>query len=216
VKVFFQQPQLFPWAGYWHKVWSSDVNVIYGGVQYAAREYQNRVKFLDKWLSLPVHRDQSDRICDCQINPKDVQKMGRHLRQNLLSKDKPHRARLRTLVEVMEEWRGDGFLAFQVFAYDFLASALGIRTATIVDPIKWEGTKYEKLGQLLRNYGLENCTLMEGSCCRHFEFEQVPEVMEVQYQSLQPGINPESILWRLATDDDPLEYVKSVGKWEPR
>lgn len=54
MKLSCHQPNLFPWLPFFNKIESSDVFVILNYVQYTRHQYQNRFKWNEKWITLPV------------------------------------------------------------------------------------------------------------------------------------------------------------------
>lgn len=216
MKVFVQQPQFLPWAGFWNKIANADVYVMYAGVQYVRLEYMNRVRFMGRWLNLPVHQTLGDLIRDVRIDPKEVRKIAKTLRQECLNKHMPYRQRLVPLVERMEAWENTSFLSLQTWTFKELAEALGItKLDVITDCAVREGDCLQKLEGVFNEYGLQGCTLLGGQNCRKFEYERIPNVGNVLYQELQAGIDPESIVMRLVRDEHPLEYVQQIAEWRP-
>jgi hypothetical protein len=213
VNVFVQQPQFLPWIGFWHKVWSADVYIMYAGVQYVRSEYQNRVRYLEQWLTLPVHHTLGQPICEVSIVPTDVHKIGVRLQQTAMAKDKPYRCRLKPLVDRLRSWESDSFLDLHVETYRLLALELGIDTTLVVDRAIREGEVLDKLQQSLQAAKMSEITLLAGTNCRDFGYEQIPEIQSVFYQALNPGLNPESLLTLLVVQENPLQVIRRAATW---
>lgn len=216
MKVFVQQPQFLPWAGFWHKVSSADVFVMYAGVQYARAEHQHRVPFLGRWLVLPVIETLGDPICKVRLDPKNVHKIGKTLTMECMNRHRPYRLRIEELVDVLLDWKGDSFLELHVTTYLKIAKILDVKTQLVVDTEIRECSKREKLEATLQKYDLGGCLLLSGMNGRQFGYEEIPSVKEVLYQKVLSDIDPESLLIRIVQEEDPMKYVRSKGSWEAR
>jgi hypothetical protein len=216
MRVFVQQPQLFPWVGFWHKVMSADAYVMYSGVQYRRSEYQNRVLVNGEWLTLPVQGTLGTAIDELELDPRSVRKLGIRLRQTCMSRKWPFSHRLHSLVDLMGTWDNPSFLDFHIASYRCLSLSLGVKTPMVVDTIHREGPAIMKLNDCLGVLGYSGCQLLAGENCRHFGYESMPLVQSVAYQRLLPGLDPNSILPRLTREAHPDEYVSQAGTWESR
>lgn len=76
MKIAIHQPESFPWAGFFHKMYLADVFVILDTVQFKREDVQNRnkIKVANKsaWLTVPVERAPLDTLIkDVRINWDD-------------------------------------------------------------------------------------------------------------------------------------------------
>jgi len=69
--VAAHQPHYMPWLGYLDKIARADLFVVMDDLQFEAQNFQNRQRIKlgggAAWLTVPVHRGQTDRICDKTI-----------------------------------------------------------------------------------------------------------------------------------------------------
>ena len=58
MKVSIQQPEFFPWAGFFNKIYQTDLTVILDSVQFKKRYFENRCRIVNEnefeWLTVPV------------------------------------------------------------------------------------------------------------------------------------------------------------------
>lgn len=72
MKVAVIQPHYLPWMGYFAMMDAVDVFVFYDDVQFSHQSWQqrNKIRLADgrvQWLTVPIHRDFGQRICDVKI-----------------------------------------------------------------------------------------------------------------------------------------------------
>lgn len=71
-KAVILQPTYLPWCGYFAMMDLADVFVFYDDAQLSVQSWQqrNRIKTPNgvKWLTIPIHRNQGQKICDTGIN----------------------------------------------------------------------------------------------------------------------------------------------------
>lgn len=213
MKVFIQQPQFLPWSGFWNKVYTCDVYVMYAGVQYIRLEYQNRVLLNNKWLSLPVFNSLGGLIRDVKIDPRDVNRVEKTIRQVLYRKEFLYCERLNGLLDLLKSWKSDSFLDFHISTYKCLSKELGINTKLVVDTECIGEDKYKKLENTLNKYELKGCILLEGENCRHFNYESIPNIERIKYQVLSKERSPNTVLEILVKEDNPLECIKKFASW---
>ena len=69
--VAIHQPNYLPYLGFFHKMFLSDVFVLYDIAKYSKNDFHNRNRIKTpagpRWLTVPVRRTSVDRICDVEI-----------------------------------------------------------------------------------------------------------------------------------------------------
>jgi hypothetical protein len=216
MKVFVNQPQFLPWTGFWNKILNADAYVLYGGVQYIHREYQNRVSYQSKWITLPVMHSRPDLISQVKIAPNDVKVLAKRIKETFMIRKAPYRDRLLPLFNLLDYWESESFLDFHVKTFECLAQTLGIQTKLYVDVLHEDVDRLTKLEHLLNRHGLTNCTLLAGSNTRHFEYEKIPGLQDVLYQEIHEGINPDTILQLIARHPKPVYEIQRAASWVSR
>jgi hypothetical protein len=72
MRLAAHQPQFMPWLGYFDKMRSCDLFVLFDAVQYKKNEWENRNKIMTsqgpKWLTVPVCHGFGDKITEVRIN----------------------------------------------------------------------------------------------------------------------------------------------------
>ena len=102
MKVSIHQPPFLPWAGWWHKALSSDLHVLYTGVQYEHRGVQRRVKIKGQWVSLSVLSGSRELLKYTMVDPRTVRKAADQIRIAL--KAEPYYGRVEPIVRHMAGW----------------------------------------------------------------------------------------------------------------
>lgn len=77
--IAIHQPNYFPWIGYFHKMYVSDVFVFFDDVEYTSGSFinRNRIKTPDgwMWITVPTKTSSTEPIIDVKIdNQKDWRK----------------------------------------------------------------------------------------------------------------------------------------------
>lgn len=205
MKFAVQQPQFLPWEGYWHRVAECDAFVFYAGVQYPSQNYTNRVRVgPDKtWMVLPVIAPHGTLIKDVKIDPTDVQKLARRIKQTYCTKKKPYAGRLDNLVSLMETWDIPRLLDFLVISHLEVSKLLDRPMNLVLEGTEYTGTPQEKLQACL-----EACKLTEGTMLTS---ERVrgwyePIVKDVLYQQITTEVRDESFLARVVEEENPFNW----------
>ena len=84
MKVAIHQPECFPWLGFFHKIYLSDVFVFLDTVQFTKNNFQNRNKIRignkASWITIPVHNHPIETLIkDIKINWDDPRFFKKHL-----------------------------------------------------------------------------------------------------------------------------------------
>ena len=71
MKIAIHQPNFFPWAGYFYKIYLSDIFVFLDDVQYSKNSYTNRASIIleqkSSWLTIPIKSSLKTKIYDIQV-----------------------------------------------------------------------------------------------------------------------------------------------------
>ena len=71
MKIAIHQPNFFPWAGYFYKIYLSDIFVFLDDVKYSKNSYTNRASIIlekkNNWLTIPVKSSLETKIYDIQV-----------------------------------------------------------------------------------------------------------------------------------------------------
>ena len=214
MRVVIQQPQFLPWAGYWHKVASADILVLYSGVQYVRRSHYSRVKIDGGTLILPVQsHPQSALIRDIRLVPGELPKLAKRIRQSLMGKKNPYGDRLETLVWVMEKDPWSSYSAAMEGLHNLTAAALGL-VIPLTHMYTVEGTTAkDKMEYCLRALFPGRVTLLNGRSGVGMGYGEIPQVAQVLTQYLEPDTPDCSVLQLIARERCPLDVVMSYGSW---
>lgn len=152
--VTAHQPDLAPWAGYWAKAAASDIMIVMGGVAYSKGERTNRVKVNGDWLTIPVVA--GERMIDCMYDPHGVRKARETLKQKLMNKHVPYRARLQPVIDVLDhcmQIRAYGMVDVNLHIMYAVSDILKLDTQFVLDADELYGeTKTDRLQNLLLHY----------------------------------------------------------------
>ncbi len=134
--VSIHQPNYLPWAGYFHKIASSDVFVFLNNVQYSKNSYQNRVQIcLNReafWLTQPVKTKGLFKAYTNEIRFVDESWMQKHAKTLIQCYGKHPRFKdIEPLMEMYGE-PAENMSEFNIRAVRLLCRILNIGTETLV------------------------------------------------------------------------------------
>ena len=174
------QPELLPWYGYIHKLYSSDIFVILDDVQFKKNNFQNRNKILtkngDMWISVPVESKNrlENTIKSTKISwIKDWRKKFIVSLQQNYSKH-PYFKELDIFIKIFDKKHNTLFeLSFDILNY--IIDILDIKTKIILQSdIKPDGQKTELLLDICQKLKVNNYLMGSGSS-DYFDYELFKE-----------------------------------------
>lgn len=150
IRLATQQPGLFPWAGFWHRLVNVDVYGMLVDVQFEHGGFQNRVMLGDSWLTVPIAKEDRHkqirhvRLAD-RFQQRDLIKL---IRGRLPKKKYPYADdRLDEVFAFLDGWQYSSFHIIAESLTIIVARILGIETPlSLIPPAPYDGdTKNDRL-----------------------------------------------------------------------
>ena len=221
MRVSSHQPSLFPWAGYWHKLLSSDLHIVSAGVKFDYAGYQNRVPFNGGWLTVPVCSDSKNQLIkDVRFHPGCLDKVYRTIAQTVGAKRQPHRDRVLFVLEMLlTRLHTDFLLDLNMVALDAIRHQLNCAVPVAVDLLPADETlnKTDRLvARLRRHAGTGPLTYLSGAgAAAYIDPQALPPDVSLLVQFAKEGVCADLILQSLASDHDPVSRVTAMFGWWP-
>lgn len=206
LRVAVQQPQFLPWDGYWHRAAESDLFILYGGVQYADRNYSNRVMVAGSWMTLPVIAAYQATYDEVMVNPHDVHGLVRRIEQTYMTKKCPFGYRLIPLCELLESWDSWSLLDLLAETHMELQKFLRHQPIVRIDHVRRTGDFVEKMKSCLDEFvgpSAGQVTMLSSEKMRGWYDSLVDGV---QYQQIPQKNRDESFMARIVTEQIPDEW----------
>jgi hypothetical protein len=170
------QPELLPWYGYIHKLYSSDIFVLLDDVQFKKNNFQNRNKILTKngevWLSIPV--ESKNRLGNTIRTTQIV--WAKDWRKKFISSIKqnyskhPYFFQLDNFFLIFEE-KYETLFEFSYGILNYLVEILNIKTRIILQSdLQPSGQKTELLLDICKKLNSDNY-LMGGGGSDYFDYQ---------------------------------------------
>jgi hypothetical protein len=219
MRLSSHQPSFLPWAGYWHKVWTSDLHVMSFGVKYDRTGYQNRVKFFGHWLTAQVDKESSrGAIVDVTLTVESIEAILRHADGRIPAKlPGCRRDRLNGILSVLDHTRTVGMMslgALNMATFGAVCATLERHPGELrlsFDPGVGE-TKTDRLLNRVSSHATK-FDYLAGTGAGYLELAKMPG--PVYKQKLLREVPDASILELICTTDDPVDFVLSSFEWEP-
>lgn len=214
MRVSSHQPAFLPWAGFWHKVMSSDAFVLQAGVQWAKDGYLNRIQHQAAWLTLPVDASDTSPISEVTIG-SDIRRIEKTWK-SVAQVPGPYKDRLEPIIERLQAVQpGDSLMFTNIELLRLLARALGVgRYKFILNQYAGSGpTKTDRLDSRLRVAAPQMTSFYMGEgTASYFDPERFARV-ECFVQDPSPFLGSPSILQLIAQEPDPADWIMSKGAW---
>lgn len=216
MNVCSHQPSLLPYIGFWNKIAQCKKYIALCGVNYSHHDFQNRVKLLGAWLTLPLdHKTKNGpidgvRILDHRYLREAATRIDRSLR---IRRFKDH-GRLVPIIEYLNTTNCLDLCYVNLNLTSIVMNILDIHCEVVVDEMRpnEELSKTENLvGHVLR-WEKDPVYFSGPGTMRYLITEIVP--FPIKVQKLKEGLSSESILQLIAEEPDPLDYIMSAATWE--
>jgi len=211
LKVASHQSVFLPWAGFWHKVASSDVVVIANDTDFSRRDYEHRVTIAGAWATLPLRKE--GREISSQVVLSDGGIADR-IERELMVKRFKYRDRLAPIVEDLRTITREEVKLSELnwLLLHSIARVLGLETVFLRDDMKTLGpTKTQRLMTRLSRHITQDYTYLAGFGAKAYldcDFKQ-----PILYQHVADGVSTDSVLQLIAEEEDPLAKIIGVAEW---
>lgn len=219
MRVSSHQPSLLPWAGYWHKVWSSDLHVMSAGVAFDKAGYQNRVMYEGHWLTLPVAKP----VDGVPINQIKLPENGvRDLLATFHGRTKKcgspiRKQRLKHLAMVMEGQRtATSLLSVQLALYCAIQCLLCPEAVTDFRVAQHGGvglSKTDRLMSRVRPHARGQFEYLAGGGASYLVLDEMPGCTQILRQKIVKPVPAGSILDWIVAYDDPYKEIMDSFAW---
>ena len=218
LKIVIHQPQFLPWIGFWHKIVSCDLHVVYAGVKFDQYDHEHRVTVDGRWLTVPVEQHSRHKLIkDVRLaDPIWCRRAIDIIKQRIGWKTAPHRERLDEVFSLLHGWTGDWLLELDLALIRALAKALALPLLLAVDERpREELPKLERLDACLEEHSPAcSCIYLQGPGGRDYlGFGSLKTPLETRFQELAPGLSADSILQTVAHEGRPLDAVRQAATW---
>lgn len=219
MRICSHQPSFFPWIGYWNKVACSDLLIMSAGVKLDYGGYQNRVRFNNTWLTVPLRAGSKHiPIRDVRFHRDGLQKTMFTIRQALGGKRWLNGQLICHIVDetFARVGHSDFLLDLNVVAFEVVRDALKLKTAYVIDdqePEPWQ-SKTERLLTRIMTYAVPGSTYMAGQGIKDYlEPEKWNPKFGLEVQVPLKEVDNGTILQLIAKDGEPQEVIRSSFGW---
>jgi hypothetical protein len=217
--ICIHQPNFLPWVGFWNKLAQCETHVSLDAVDFAPRDYQNRVMLNGSWMTLSI--DNSTRhhpIKDVVLaDYSQTTKAAERIRNTLQVKKYKYGNRLNNIVEYLEITQQRSLCSINHYLIMEVIKLLGMKKPNLYvkykERPKKELTKTGNTVHYVQFYAPSNSVYYSGAGgLNYLDKAELP--FPVKVQRMKPGIKGDSILQSIATEPDPIDYVMSAATWE--
>lgn len=218
--VVVHQPQFMPWAGFWFRVLSADVYVVYAGVDMSRGGHGNRVTINGKWATVPVQFGPSKKYCDLRVpDVRAVQKVGRRVQQEVANKRAPYRDRLDPILRVLlgQSKPGLFLLDLDISLMNACMQAMSVRPPkkTCLDVLARSGTPVANLQSCIDLYAPRASVYLSGAGGRDYLNNDSLSggIQEIRFQRQVRPCSPDSVVQLIAQEADPVAKIMKTFSW---
>ena len=222
MKVGAHQLGFCPWEGFWNKVLSSDVFVIYTGLQFTRKDYHHRAVWPDnnQFFTVPVSGVNSGNggvsIKDvCISDHKPIQHAALRLKKWAKSKRAPYGERLAGIISILENTRSPFLIDLNLSLFFEILLFFKAKVHIDVDSrTNWKDGPAVMINEMLERN--KASVYMAGSGTPDYIKREDLCVEKVLMQKCSPFAP--SILHMIGQVDNPLEYLMNNSavwtEWE--
>lgn len=220
VRVCSHQPSFFPWAGFWHKVASSDVVIFSCGVKMDYGGFQNRVQLDGSWWTLPVPKAAKHLpLMDVRFDRALLPKVLHQARHALCGKRWPHRDTVEAILQDTVARLGDSnfLLDLNHAAFEAVADALGLYGQTVIldfgQPDSDLGKTENLLARIRRHVGPDSVYLAGPGARAYLDHDIWPETMGLKFQECTKPVDSGTVLQLISREGDALGVLSDAFTW---
>lgn len=220
VKITDHQPDLLPWAGFWHKAVSVDLFVLALGLPFSYGSYTNRVKIGGSFLTIPIENvGLNTPVIDVQISEQfRADRCIRRLQQTLGSKKQPYRERLEPVLQALSHMSKYRWLAeLNLALMTAMETALQIQVPWVIDFSETDLTlpKHKRLSRRLSAFSDREFVYLAGSGAREYLLRPwTPPMAGVWFQKVSDQVPDGSMLELMVRVADPISELKQWISWD--
>lgn len=203
-KLSSHQPNLLPWAGFWHRVLRSDMHVVSSGVDFCPRDYQHRVKLHGSFITLPVSTKKGPIKA---VEHGSLEPLIQRIERELMVRRYPFHSRLVPMLGILSRHKDGGSLTdLCLQAYLEIGRLLGYQGSFVVsDQVEGE-SKSVRLRNRLESL-VPDFDYLAGKGTASYLDQSFGHDVWVQHP-VGP-VADETVLQLIASDPDPRERILS-------
>lgn len=222
MKFSIHQTSFLPWVGFWNKLLLSDMHISISGVSFDKSGYQNRTMCGNTLLTVPVaDHPHGTLLKDIRLAENwghARRKMVKSIRQEVMTKDNPHRDRLHNIIVVLEAHTTNWLVELNRNLMYRVLTALGEGDRDVAfSGGVYTGSKVGNLETLiktacpLRSEQAKDTYLSGSGAKDYMDKDSLPGI-EVLFQ--EKVLDTRSILQVLADEDEPAEVIRKAAVWD--
>lgn len=219
MRICSHQPSFFPWIGYWNKVAASDLLIMSAGVKLEYGGYQNRVRFNNTWLTVPLRSGAKHcPIKDVRFHRDGLEKAMFTVRQALGGKRWVNASLIHHIIDKTLERLGQSnfLLDLNVIAFEVVRDALGLSTSFVIndeEPELWQSKTERLLSRIQPFAGSGTIYLAGQGFTGYFDPAKWDPSIQVEVQVPLKSVDNSTILQLIAKNSEPLEVIRSSFGW---